>query len=275
MSAIPHIPVEAPPASLLTVSRLIPGGFDAWRDGVTWQANSCNRSQGWSDCTDESRATEKCDPPDAVIPEFRPWTIYVPDGCSTTPKGKATSYSQRTSEVLEAYSAGAVSRELATAEFAPSNPSLEKAALLAVNPSPGALDILDAVQLLIQARITAGYYGVHVLHVPMWMIPGLDANYLLNAAGRAVMGNVLVSPGPGYPGRNPDSEGAPTDPAPGEGWLYISGPVEYGLGPVMAPQEPEETIDRRLNTMLAIAERMAIVRFDTCGVFAINAKVGG
>lgn len=166
LNPIDHIPVEAPQASLLTVSRQIPGGIEAWRSGVSWLSNGCNRTFGWSDCDDETRPDEKCDPPTKPIPEFLPWTIYVPDGCSTLPAGRTISYRGRATEVLEAYTPGAVSRELATAEFAPSNPSLESTAALAVNPDPGAQDIVVAIQALVQARITARFYGLHVVHVP-------------------------------------------------------------------------------------------------------------
>lgn len=87
------------------------------------------------------------------------------------------------------------------------------------------------------------------------------------------MGNVIVSPGPGYPGRNPVVVGAPADPDAGTGWIYISGPVEYGVGPTFSNTD-EEGHWRRGNSALVEAERLGIVRFDTCGVFAILAAAG-
>jgi hypothetical protein len=57
----------------------------------------------------------------------------------------------------------------------------------------------------------------------------------------------------------------------GTSWIYVTGPVEYGLGPVrLFPELPAERVQYRQNLYALMAERDAIVRFDTDCVFAVQ-----
>lgn len=260
---------EPPAASLLTVARTVPFGFDEWRSGIAWYPNGCTPAAGWSDCDDPTRPPEKCDPRPQGSVIARPWTMYLPEGGCDDPS-PGIDWNDRARVALDAYRAGQVSRELATGEHTPGVPSLEGVASSLV--TPGAVSVTEALSLLLQARINAGFAGMHMAHVPLWLIPSAEAQSLLTGS-TTTMGNVRVSPGPGYPGRNPVDVGVPVDPATGQGWVFMSSPVEYGLGPVTTPMEREDQ-KHRTNRSFWIAEQMAIVRFDPCGVFAVLARIG-
>jgi hypothetical protein len=267
---IREIAPEPPIASLLTVARTMPGPFEEWRSGVSWYPNGCERIAGWADCDDPERPDEKCDPTPQTAVVARPWIMYLPDGGCDDPS-PGIDWNARAAISLAAYRAGAVSRELATGEHVPSNLSLENTALAL---GPGPVNIGEAFSLLLQARVTAGFLGIHTIHLPMWLIPSADTAYLNSDTGQtAALGNVRVSPGPGYPGRNPTSVGVPANPATGQGWVYITGPVEFGLGPVSTPMD-RESQRHRTNKTYWLAEQPAIVRFDPCGVFAVLARIG-
>lgn len=264
------IPPEPPPSSLLTVARQIPGGFEAWRSGVSWYPNGCVPADGWSDCDDEARPDEKCDPVPQAVATARPWTIYVPEGGCDDPS-PGIDWNGRAASTLNAYRAGQISEELATGEHTPGGVNLEGVAVPIV--APGSVTVLEALSLLIQARVTAGFQGVSTVHIPAWLVPSAEAATLIAAGSTAAQGLVRVSTGPGYPGRNPTALGAPVAPATGQGWVYTSGPVEYGLGPVSTPMGLAEQ-RTRLNRSFWIAEQPAIVRVDPCGVFAVLARIG-
>lgn len=269
---IGEIAPEAPVSSLLTTARVLqdadgPIPFERWRSGVQWLPNAGAKVAGWSDCEDPDRPDEKCDPNYQTVEDIRPWTIYVPDGCLNLPSGDID-YNGRVSRIIDAYCAAAVARELATGEHGSgTNPSLES---VATDLTTGAVTVQEAISLLLQARENVGAYGMNTVHVPSWLIPGGDNSYLFSNVGTIVgLGNVRLSPGPGYPGR--DTTGVP--PLTGEGYIYMTGPVEYALGPVQLPMTKENQ-RVRTNQSQWIAERPAIVRFDTSDVFCINARIG-
>lgn len=268
---IDAIAPEAPAASILTAARQIPVGLEEWRSGVSWLPNGCSRAYGWQSCVDPPPLLplEKCEPEYPAVEQFDPFMVYVPEGCLVSP-GHGIDYNARARASLDAYTAGVVSKELATGMYAPGNPSLENTAQVVA--TVGAVDAETALSLLLRARSNDGWYGSHTIHVPLWLIPSFESEYLLDN-GRNTMGMVRVSPGPGYPGRNPVAFGPVADPAVGEGWIYVTGPVEYALGPIETPMELADQ-NKLVNRAYHIAERPAILRFDTCGVFAVLARIG-
>lgn len=274
------IPLEAPVASILTVARPVPVGYESWRTGLSWLPNGCNRIQGWSQCDDVDRPDEKCQVNPVAMANARTWTMYVPDGCDSLPSAPLN-YNERVEMVASAYLAGAISRELATGEFRGRATGLEGSDCLEstaelIDTGGVAVTVLEAIALGAQARTAAGFHGMAVAHVPSWLVPGADDAYLIDGS-TMLMGNMRVSPGPGYPGRTPavldPSYGTSSDPANGEGWVYFSGPVEWAVGELQLPMTRENQ-RVRTNTSEYIAEREAIVRFDPCGVFAVLARIG-
>jgi hypothetical protein len=154
-------------------------------------------------------------------------------------------------------------------------------------------DLDDAVaQLLAHYELGTDGEGGALIHMPSH----LSVYALGGGAGgaricwpegniyRGPLGSVVV-PGPGYPigqsatgagGYGPGPVGGPfLGNAADEAWLYVTGPVEYAVSPVIVV--PEEEADRtvgpaRTNLYELWGERQAIVRFDPCKVFATKVK---
>ena len=267
LQPIPPIRVETPPVSILTAARTLPAGTE-WRDGISFLPNGCSPASGYPNCEVVSISPEKCSPAANTRASFMPWLFYVPDGCDTKPF-YAEDWDARGSEALGAYTPWAISLELDTGAMSGS-PSLRSTAVDI--SGVGAVDVATAVGSLIRARVEQGFGGVATLHVPAWLIPNMDEDALLDRTGgqlTAAAGMARVSPGPGYTGASPDSTLNVTPP-PGEGWVYITGPVEYELGPIFThPSQAEQ--EHRMNTAEIYSERAGIFRFDPCGVFAVRA----
>jgi hypothetical protein len=187
---------------------------------------------------------------------------------------------------LEAVTAWHVARELWTGEFnttGQENPSLQA-------PFPGETDEFDPSHILLgpldPVEATSALYAAYegetrhgggaVLHVPSRAMPSLKAEAQLTQQGSVFIGpNFVVSPGPGYPsgsGRFGPKTLANSDGASataGQVWFYLTGPIEYALGPYFRNLEGDEPRwDRRMNRYQYWAERMAIVRFDPCSVWS-------
>jgi len=193
--------------------------------------------------------------------------FYVPDGCDVAPF-YAEDWNARGEDALKAYTPWAISNELDTGAMS-GNPSLISTA---VDISSGAaIPIVSALSALIRARVNRGLGGIATAHVPAWLVPSLADHYQLDDAGAAHAGGILrISPGPGYTGFSPTSSGHVAPPV-GEGWIYITGPVEYEVGPITT--QPDQDHQQRLTNRVEVySERAGILRFDPCGVFAIRAK---
>lgn len=261
------IRVEAPRVSLLTVARTLPAGTE-WRAGVSHLPNGCSPATAHPNCDVDPGPVTKCAPLSNGRADFESFLFYVPDGCDVAPF-YAEDWNARGEEALKAYSPWALSHELDTGD-ATGNPSLRSTAVDL--SGVGAVDVVTAFSTLIRARVERGMGGVATVHVPAWLIPAVDDHYLLDDSAASNSGGLVrVSPGPGYTGVSPDSSGNVV-PGPGEGWIYITGTVEYELGPVSS--EPSQEQQQRLtNNVEVYSERAGIVRFDPCGVFAVRAKV--
>lgn len=164
-----------------------------------------------------------------------------------------------------------------------------------------AVDITDAAgDTLAQAMASlyahyeaaTGGLGGATYHIPAELIFAAGSQWLIRQEGnlyRSQM-NSLVSPGPGYPigeSEEGDDGFGPGIWIAGEGgnvfsgfagndadeaWLYISGPVEYALAQPGDPgyllHQGGDLYTRQQNRYETWAERLAIVRFDPCAVFA-------
>lgn len=263
------IKVEAPPSSILTAARRLPAGTN-WRGGIAHLPNGCSSANNWPTCDVDEAPEPKCAPTDVSVAEFDSWQIYVPDGCDVAPFW-TEDWNARSAEALEAYTAWALSRELDTGA-ATANPSLRSTA--DDISGAGAVNVSAAISTLIRARVEAGFGGVMTAHIPAWLIPPALDHYQLEPNGPATtsLGLVRVSLGPGYTGIGPTTTGNVV-PAAGQGYIYMTGPVEYELSPVESLLSDHRDQNLRTNMIEAYAERFAIYRFDPCGVFAVLASV--
>lgn len=299
MSAGVHQPVDglapvAPSPSLLTAARPLPFGFDQWRTGIAWRPRGCRPSFAWPYCP--AADDDKEDPGTVTSPvQTDPFVIYTPLACewATEERGAIDEDARNLTDVHSAYGL-AQALWMGTGLPADSDqPTLRRSATAV--PQLGSNDLDDVVaELLLNYERCTGGSGGAVLHFPSYLMTGalggiVGGGKVASKEGNTYVGpnGSVISPGPGYPhgastagagGYGPLTGGAAdadagtdTETYAGnldtEAWIYVSGPVEYGLGDVVVlPDAAQQT--PRTNLYEVWGERPAIVRFDPCCVFA-------
>jgi hypothetical protein len=269
---------------------------DSWRTGINWAQIGCGQSRNWrlcpsqSDLDDEKGGTSDAFGDRVVTVPFWAYTRFDCDFSNTDDEFKAWAR-----QSIEALTAAAMGRALWLGEGLPPDddplgldrPLSFRAAGQEVAPGPYALH--EAVGVLLQFyEQQSGGAGGAVFHIPTSLMPmalglGVEGT-MARQEGQVYRGPLgsLVSPGPGYPDddsiEGPDGFGpsvAFDDPdweyagnAADERWVFISGPVEYALGPIeVLPEEPLGA-ELRQNLRMMLAERPGLVRFDPCLVGA-------
>lgn len=284
----PGIVPRGPGPSLLTAAARLPQGID-WRDGISFRQTHCFAADRWAQCPGVS--DEKVSPSGGGLATFFPFTAYVPASCDwLLPENAQGEYDPEVRAQLDAASAWELSRELWTGETnadgVDASPGLQR-------PFPGEADEfepshilnggvatnpIDAIGQLLEAYAAATEVGGATLHIPLVLVPLLVQNGTISLSGQVMtVGNLaVVSPGPGYPSEGawgPRTAANPngTVAADGHLWMYVTGPVEYDMAPVvLEPENPEARwFDRRTNQYYVVAERRMIYRFDPCAVWAI------
>lgn len=266
-----------------------------WQNGVTW--SSFCLDEGMGDTTyDECIATTGS--PEGDVPEpsakatnvehtlrgATPFTAYVRFDCP--PVGNADAQRVATDalaqsemyQVERTFWTGIVDGQtLAFPHLAADAEVVDNDGIvLQVVASPVAtgapLDIISALGLLEQGLADC-YGGTGVIHVPVKLLPLLDAAELVHPVGgrdvssgqfgrqlQTLNGN-LIAVGAGYPGTGPDG----TDPGDGASWMYATGPVfMYRSGAQVTPFT--SAINRENNTIEMIAERTYVLGSDCCVV---------
>lgn len=260
----------------------------SWRNGLSWTQASCVPSKAWPWCPAPGQMKDEPDGLGGVI-DVSPFMVYTPLMCEWVTDEE--SINSQASALTDVHTAWAVARALWFGEGLPDVPEQPSLRRSAVDVSVGgAADLDDALaQLLGAYEVATGGNGGAVLHVPSIFFTGAlggvpGGSLVAKAEGnlyRGPLGSVL-SPGPGYPwgvsvqgadGFGPIiSEGPPVyaGSAVDEAWVYVTGPVEYAVGPIerLVPGG-----NQRINTHEVYAERPAIVRFDPCTAFAALANM--
>lgn len=135
---------------------------------------------------------------------------------------------------------------------------LQSAASTVVTGS--AVDVATGLGLL-ESALADCYNGVGVIHVPVKVLPTLDAHGLVRAQSgvlKTLNGN-LVAVGAGYTGSSPTG----VAPATGESWIYATGAVFAFRSDVMVT-ETRDSLNRSNNTVEMIAERTYVLGWDCC-----------
>jgi hypothetical protein len=224
----------------------------------------------------------KSDNVEHVLRGATPFTPYVRFDCS--PVGNAEAQQIATNalaqteswQVEHAFWTGAVDGKTlafphltATAEVVDND-----GALLQMIASPvvtgAAIDIATGLGLLEKALADC-YGGQGVIHVPVKLLPTLDAWGLIRPVGgrdtgsgqfgrqlETLSGN-LVAVGSGYPGTGPNG----VDPGNDASWMYATGSVFMYRGSVKI-NPYASTVNRENNTVEMIAERTYVLGFDCC-----------
>lgn len=294
---IERIPLVAPTPSLLTSARPLPQ-VD-WSTGIAWTP-SCIPSFAWERCPDSDAEKESNFTIDPVATE--PFTIYTPVKCAWVTTEGGDRLSAMATELTEVHTAYQLARALWMGHGLTDDaddtygkvPTLRRVATdVGTGQLGGAAPLDDVVAVLLeQYEECTGGNGGAVLHMPSVLIPaalgggdgGARVAWPEGSIYRGPLGSV-ISPGPGYPhdysvqgadGHGPLVSAGPPEVYRGNGynevWVYVTGPVEYAVSAIAAPNEDDERrMPLRMNEYEVIAERQAIIRFDPCCVLAARA----
>ncbi len=209
--------------------------------------------------------------PDDV--QFRPFVIYYPEGCGTLAL-RPTDWEARAVAGLTAQESAALALEL-NSSYNGINPDLLSTAENVSPIDPNAIP--QTIFGLIHSMVDCGYSGDITFHVPAWALPSfLKDTELTLVNGVYKLGHHTVIFDAGYTNQAPDSAFIDNIVASdSDVWIYATTPVEYAFDEVRTygTEESMKGNMARQNASYVVAERPAIVRFDTCCVFAALATV--
>jgi len=281
----PRLNVEPPvftpqPYGLISVVQPVDDGTSHWQNGVTWQSR-CMSPMGaatYDECIAVTGSGEAPPEPSVKTENVElidrggtPFTVYAKFDCS--PVGVANAQKIATDalnrseswQVERVFWTGLVDGKpiafphlAAATEVDDAQGIMLQSAATIVTSSP--VDIATGLGLL-EAQLGNCYNGVGVIHVPVGVLPTLDAHGLVkpkNGIMQTLNGN-LVAVGAGYTGSSPAGVAAPV----GQSWMYATGAIMMRRSAVkIAPMR--ESIDRRNNTVEMIAERTYVLGWDCC-----------
>ena len=124
----------------------------------------------------------------------------------------------------------------------------------------GAASCAQVALGLLESQFAQCHHGSGIVHVPSVLVPILAEAYLLverDGALWTISGNRVVV-GTGYTGNGPN--GAAT---PGAAWMYMTPPI-FGYRSNVRVFPRESTLDRSVNTVMAVAERNYLLGYDCC-----------
>lgn len=250
---------KKPRSGLTTVASRLPASAD-WRNGIDWRPEGCRAPDVAPICGDAEKAESD---PQTVV-HFDPFMVYATDGCNDPWATNEELHARAVRELDMGFSA-LLARELLSSSVG--NPDLATAATDV--SGGGAVNWTAALAALLYNIRNAGYVGDVWIHAPTWLEPAFLASNV---------GQVELSTGLLFSGTNPaifdagysglvEPDGSATVAVPPEsGWVYATGPVEYGIGPVL--DDIANSSDNLSNNRFTVAERPGIVRFDPCHIFA-------
>lgn len=283
----PRLVVDPPaftpsPFGLLTALTPVASGNQHWQNGVTWQS-MCLDPMGdstYDDCLVVTGAGAVPEPPAKtanVTLDLRgatPFTAYAKFSCATVGNNEARQIGERALAISESWQ---VERALwtglaggqpvvfphlaANAEVVDPNVNgavLQTAASIVV--TGGAVDVATGLGLL-EERLANCSNGVGYIHVPVKVLPTLDAHGLVrntNGFLKTLNGNIVIA-GAGYPGTSPSG----VAPATGESWIYATGAMFMYRSGVRVTGDVD-SLNRSNNTYDMIAERNYVIGWDCC-----------
>jgi hypothetical protein len=249
------------PGGLLSVARRLPAGSD-WRGGITFTPQCGTTSGRWS-CTTagEKDVSDKPDPQ-----RFDPFLIHSGARCSGAPV--MDDLQELVRGELTRASSGWMAEELVLSDPDVGNLDLSTAAtditpLDGLDPAPTSLK--NSIAGLLSAASECGA-GEVMLHVPIVTLVYLIDLGLEWRDGHYWLGAIPVSVD-----KYPPLGGVAIDDS--EAWLYLTRPVEFEITPIGEIEFNHFT--GRLNEAVLVGERLAVLRFDPCCVYAIRAVVCG
>lgn len=277
----PGRPPFAP--SILTAARQIPGSELAanpalrWQTGVASRETTCDRLIEWPRCPAPGHP-DKCPPAKNVVTSWDSFIIEQFRECDgPLDLDEQAVLSGELANTVAAGTSSAIARQLWAGTEVAGNPSLVNTA---VDLSAGGTivsGLVGGLGALLAAYDATTDVGFPTIHIPASLLPAAENAQVFAREGSVLIGasgTYVVSPGPAYPGDlgPEDGGGTPIPAPPGTAWMFVSGPVEYAVGETRVI--PEQS-DRRLNLWSARGQRQALVRIESCGVFAVLVGLNG
>jgi hypothetical protein len=283
----PRLIVNAPtftpsPYGLLSVAQQVTPDGPHWQNGITWQTR-CLVPMGqltYDECISVTGSGEsppepspKTDVVDLTYRGATPFTAYAKFDCSLAGMDEALKIASdalaqsESWQVERAFWTGiaddtaVVFPHLAANAEVLDAQSIELQSPASIVVTGAAIDVATGLGLL-EAALADCYNGVGVIHVPVKLLPTLQAHSLVVAQSgklRTLNGN-LVSVGGGYPGTSPSGAA----PATGEAWMYATGAVFMYRSEVKIPADKISSVNRTTNTREMIAERTYVLGWDCC-----------
>lgn len=268
----------------------------SWRTGISWTQSTCQPSTNWPNCPSQDDITAGKEAADGEMGpvDVAPFWIYTPVECDwQLDRSELVDVANR---LLDAHTANGVGRALWLGDGLPdvaTQPTLRRSAQNITPAHGAAMDLDDAVALcLAHYEVGTGGNGGAVVHLPSIVITAATGavpggSVIARLVGTHYEGPLgsWISPGPGYPfGRSttgadgfgplhdPDVDGWYLGNDEDEVWVYVTGPVEYAVGPLQPISPQRIGGELRQNRDEIWSERQAIVRFDPCSTYACLAN---
>lgn len=308
MTAVPRILEPAAEVSILTTGYELPpdipyqanGRGPQWRDGVQFPY-SCSTARalpamcGPTGFDENDSSTWGDNGVDAqYVATFEPFIIEQTSGCGWLHRPIAQEALMTVLHDADILAPAKIARQLWSGDFYKTtpglagsvytNPTLQDAATVIPSGGTAAQPVKAIGRLLEAVRTATGGKGGVILHGPELLVPTLTSfAQIQNRAGRYLGNGWAYSPGPLNPadlGGNHGPDG--TAQSAGEVWVYATGRIEWALGPYWDGYEQSTaaaSIDKRIwhnqwtNEWEIKTDRLAIVRFNPCAVFAAKVLV--
>lgn len=246
---------------IIASSRVLPASFDEWRQGINFNT-SCNpNGTGLTGCINPDDPFDKTISQLGDVAEFEPFLAYSGRECSTWVTSQELL--DAASQGLEATISHAFATQLQTGQIG-SNPSLNSSATDITPVSP--VDIVNTFSGLVQAICACGINDI-TFHINLRAIPFLVERHIVtwdSISGNWKHGPYNVS-ADCYGSVGPDDSEEAEDGS--EVWVYVTGPVEFAVGDLVQT----EGLDVAVNGKSELVERLGILRFDPCCVYAAKA----
>ncbi len=253
------VPV-APPYRLMDTATILPFGDPHWQNGVQVYPFPLDMPDAVTPCL-EGTFRDKEAGDGWPLPIFGPFTVYLPESCSSMSITSQEEFKARAELVLGATESFPVERQLATGLYVPTNPYIGDSNVDILNGGL-ATDGQAGLALLEDAIGATGRQGL--IHASPAIVTSWDAiGFTLVESGgilRTKRGTPIAV-GDGYIGTKPDSAAALGD---AEAYAYATGPVQIIRSDVfMIPEDVRDALDRETNLITYRAERTFVVDWDT------------
>lgn len=278
--------VQAPPYTslpygLLSVAVPVPDSDRHWRAGVEYQPAPCEAGTAIQEpCPSDVSVVKEPTTTGLRTVGVEPFTVYSWIDCSTV------GFADEAEQILTAAFTNGEARAVENAFWtggvgAAINPHLaEDAAIIeggieiqsaAEIVSGGPVHLVEGIGLL-EGALADCYGGVGVIHVPRRALTHLVSAGVAHRDGQRyrTAGDTLVAAGAGYPGTGPAGQA----PAGNTVWLYATGSVSYRRSEIRLSSDLPAAVDRRVNSVVMVAERTYVIGWDCCH-FAVQVQLTG